>query len=467
MLFGIDPDREDPDGSSGSSGAQSEDPTVETFAPQGVHALPIDFDTIIAGETDEGLLQAHQWFSQRDPTPENQWTGYFEGKNLIWIVAEGFSTLAMDPQRTPTLWKLSHEGFVFDHFYTPLWGVSTSDGEYVTTTGLIPKSGVWSYSLSAENYMPFSLGNQFRKEGYRTMAFHDYLYDYYDRNLSHPNMGYEYYAIGQGLDLNWGGQFPPSDLEMMEEIVPMFIDEDQFMVYCLTVSGHLNYTLEENAMSARHWNVVKDLPYSDTVKCYLACQMELELALTRLVNQLEAAGKLDDTVIVLSADHYPYGLTDEEYSELLGHSVDPVFEIYENTLILWNSQMEETVHVDKYCSSLDVMPTLSNLFGLEYDSRLIMGSDILSDDKPLVIFANYSFINDQGYYNSTTNEFIRWDGKQPDSDEVSAMIAEVQNRVAYSATILDTDYYRILFNYDYYQLMEKGPAGLLPLPLTP
>lgn len=467
VLFGIDPDREDPDGSSGSSGAQSEDPTVEAFAPQGVHALPIDFDTIIAGETDEGLLQAHQWFSQRDPTPENQWTGYFEGKNLIWIVAEGFSTLAMDPQRTPTLWKLSHEGFVFDHFYTPLWGVSTSDGEYVTTTGLIPKSGVWSYSLSAENYMPFSLGNQFRKEGYRTMAFHDYLYDYYDRNLSHPNMGYEYYAIGQGLDLNWGGQFPPSDLEMMEEIVPMFIDEDQFMVYCLTVSGHLNYTLEENAMSARHWNVVKDLPYSDTVKCYLACQMELELALTRLVNQLEAAGKLDDTVIVLSADHYPYGLTDEEYSELLGHSVDPVFEIYENTLILWNSQMEETVHVDKYCSSLDVMPTLSNLFGLEYDSRLIMGSDILSDDKPLVIFANYSFINDQGYYNSTTNEFIRWDGKQPDSDEVSAMIAEVQNRVAYSATILDTDYYRILFNYDYYQLMEKGPAGLLPLPLTP
>ena len=254
---------------------------------------------------------------------------------------------------------------------------------------------------------------------------------------------------------------------MMEQIIPMFIDEEQFMVYCLTVSGHLNYTLEENAMSARHWDEVKDLPYSDTVKCYLASQMELELSLSRLVEELEAAGKLDDTVIVLSADHYPYGLTDEEYSELWGHQVDPVFEIYENTLILWNSQMEEPVYVDKYCSSLDVMPTLSNLFGLDYDSRLIMGSDILSDDKPLVIFANYSFINDQGYYNSTTNDFIRWDGKPPNSDEVSAMITEVQNRVAYSATILDTDYYRILFNYDYYQLMEKGPAGLLPLPLTP
>ena len=344
--------------------------------------------------------------------------------------------------------------------------MSTSDGEYVTTTGLIPKSGVWSYSLSSENYMPFALGNQFRKEGYRTMAFHDYLYDYYDRNLSHPNMGYEYYAIGQGLNMDWGGQFPPSDLEMMEEIVPMFIDEDQFMVYCLTVSGHLNYSLEENAMSARHWNTVKDLPYSDTVKCYLASQMELELAMERLLNQLEAAGKLEDTVIVLSADHYPYGLTDEEYSELLGHAVDPVFEIYENTLIIWNSEMEDPVYVDKYCSSLDVMPTLSNLFGLEYDSRLIMGSDILSDAPPLVIFANYSFISDTGYYNSTTDVFTRWDGTQPDAEAVTNLIAEVQNRVAYSSAILDTDYYRILFNYDYYQLMEKGPAGLLTLPIN-
>ena len=469
VLFGITPDQEEDASSSSSSSAPSgsDDDTVEAFSPQGVHALSIDFDTMIANETDEGLLQAHQWFSQRTPTSENQWTGYFEGKNLVWIVAEGFSTLAMDPERTPTLWKLSHEGFVFENFYTPLWGVSTSDGEYVTTTGLIPKSGVWSYSLSSENYMPFALGNQFRKDGYRTMAFHNYLYDYYDRNLSHPNMGYEYYAIGQGLNMDWGGQFPPSDLEMMEEILPMFLSEDQFMVYCLTVSGHLNYSLEENAMSARHWNTVKDLPYSEAVRCYLASQMELELAVERLVNQLEAAGKLEDTVIVLSADHYPYGLTDEEYSELLGHPVDPVFEIYENTLIIWNSEMEEPVYVDKYCSSLDVMPTLSNLFGLEYDSRLIMGSDILSDDSPLVIFANYSFISEQGYYNSTTDVFTRWDGAEPDPDQVAKLIAEVQNRVAYSATILDTDYYRRVFNYDYYQLMEKGPAGLLSLQLNP
>jgi len=255
-------------------------------------------------------------------------------------------------------------------------------------------------------------------------------------------MGYEYYALGQGLELE--EVWPPSDLEMMEKIVPMFVHEDKFMVYCLTVSGHLTYTLDSNAMSARHWDEVADLPYSEEVRCYLACQMELELAMESLLRQLEEAGRLEDTVIVLSADHYPYGLSDEQYSELLGHAVDPVFEIYQNTLILWSGDMNGTaVHVDKYCSSLDVMPTLSNLFGLDYDSRLIMGSDILSEADPLVIFANYSFINQEGYYNSITDQFTRWDGREPDLGEVERMVAEVQNRVAYSSAVLDYDYYRI------------------------
>ncbi len=460
VLFGIRPDS--PDASTGPEPdkalpdleptlpPEEDPPPPDDSAPRpeaipGYHTLAIDFDALIEQEEDEGLRSAHLWFSQRERTPENLWTGYFKGKNLIWIVAEGFSTLAMDPQRTPTLWKLSHQGFVCDNFYTPLWGVSTSDGEYVTTTGLIPKSGVWSYSLSSENDMPFSLGNQFREEGYATFAFHDYLYNYYDRDRSHPNMGYDYYALGQGLELESGSGFPASDLEMMEKIVPMFLNEDRFMVYCLTVSGHMTYTLDSNDMSARHWEAVKDLPYSEEVRCYLACQLELELAMESLVEQLEAAGKLEDTVIVLSADHYPYGLTDEQYSELAGHELDPVFEIFKNTLILWSGDMEGTaVHVDKYCSSLDVMPTLSNLFGLSYDARLIMGSDILSASDPLVIFANYSFINGAGYYNSITDQFTRWDGAEPDLREVADMVAEVQNRVAYSGTILDCDYYRLV-----------------------
>ena len=446
VLFGVAPDPEEKNPKVLSEKHPipwRQKPAADIPAPapaSGPQILDIDFPALIAQEEDEALLDLHQYFAQVEPTEKNAWTGYFAGKNLVWIVAEGFSTLAMDPQRTPTLWALSHQGFRFEHFYTPLWGVSTSDGEYTTTTGLIPKSGVWSYSRSAENYMPFGFGNQFGRLGYRTLAYHNYIYTYYDRDQSFPNMGYDYYALGQGLELEeiW----PPSDLEMMEEIVPRFVNEDHFMVYCLTVSGHLNYGYQENAMARRHWSLVEDLPYSERVKGYLACQVELELAVRSLVDQLAAAGKLEDTVIVLSGDHYPYGLTDEEYSELLGHPVDPVFEIYENTLIVWNSQMGKPVDIDKYCSSLDIMPTLANLFGLPYDSRLLAGRDILSDAAGLVIFSNYSFITERGRYDSTMDLFESWDGSLPEEGYLVQALAEVQNRVAYSVGILDHDYYR-------------------------
>lgn len=445
VLFGIEPDKQVlPKQGVRQTGRILESQETMGAGEGTLQIMDIDFEALKERDQDNPeLVDMHEYFSNVKPTKKNKWTGRFEGKNLIWIVAEAFSDKMLDPERTPTLWKLSHEGIICDNFYTPLWGVSTSDGEYTTTTGLVPKSGVWSYSESSDNYMPFGFGNQFRKLGYRTMAFHDYLYTYYDRNLSHPNMGYEFYGMGNGLVLD--EVMPPSDLEMMEEVVPWFVYEDNFMVYMLTVSGHLNYSREENAQADRHYEEVADLPYSEAVKCYLASQMELEAAMKSLMDQLEAAGKLEDTVIVLSADHYPYGLTDEEYSELFGHPVDPVFEIYENGLILWSADLEEPVHVDKYCSSLDVMPTLANLFGLEYDSRLMAGRDILSDEPGLVIFSNYSFLTDQGAYDSTTDTFTMFDGSQPDPEYVSERVAEVQNRVAYSASILDWDYYRVVF----------------------
>ena len=421
----------------------------------GDNVLEIDFDALMAGETDETILRMHQYFSQVEPTKENEWTGYFEGKNLIWIVAEGYSgAVAIHPEVTPTLYQLSREGFRFHNFYTPLWGVSTSDGEYVTTTGLLPKSGVWSYLKSAENYMPFGFGNLFSDLGYKTMAFHDHTYTYYGRDESHPNMGYEYYGVGNGLDIKV--TWPESDVEMMEVSVPQYINEDHFMTYYMTVSGHLNYSFGGNYIAYKNRDLVEDLPYSDEAKAYLATQIELDRAVQSLIDQLTAAGKLEDTVIVLSGDHYPYGLSEDAYNELAGHEVDRSFELYESTLILWCASMEEPVDVDKYCSSLDIMPTLANLFNLPYDSRLVMGRDILSDSPGLVLFANYSFLTDLGAYNAVTDAFVPWEEDQEvPEDYASDVLDQVRAKFDFSRLILEEDYYRVIFG-------DRKPGEFLP-----
>lgn len=444
LLFGAQPQDELPEDWQDLLGEPEKQPKEYPKPGENAQVMDIDFAALVNQEDNEALAAMHDYFARVEPTNKNEWTGYFRGKNLVWIVAEAFSSLAVDPELTPTLYRLSNEGFVFNNFYTPLWGLSTSDGEYVTTTGLIPKAGAWSYLQSAENHMPFGFGNQFARQGYRTLAYHNNTYTYYGRDLSYPNMGYEYYGLGNGLEVT--RTWPESDEEMMRLSVPQYVNEENFMVYYLTVSGHLNYNIDQNDMSERHWGAVEHLPYSEAPKGYLASQIELDHAVAAVLEQLEEAGRLKDTVIVLSGDHYPYGLQDEEISELLGHEVDPNFEKFKSNLILWNSEMDEPVQVDKYCSSLDVMPTLANLFGLEYDSRLLAGRDILSDAPGLVIFYNYSFLSERGAYISTMETFTPWQEAQADDEEyLTRKLEEIRDRFRYSALILDEDYYRVLF----------------------
>ncbi len=407
------------------------------------NVLDIDFDALIENTEDETLRMMHQYFKNVKPTEKNEYTGKFKGYNLIMLTAEGFAPYAVSEELTPTLYKMSNQGYQFTDFYVPLWGVSTSDGEYVALTSLIPKKGVWSFSESSKNHLPFVMGNQFKRLDYKTVAYHNHTFNYYDRDLSHPNMGYEYKGIGNGLDVKkiW----PGSDLEMMEETVDEYVNDAPFHAYYMTMSGHLEYNFGGNNMALKNKSKVDHLDYSSQAKAYVATQIELDRALEYLINQLEEAGVMDNTLFVLSADHYPYGLEYETIDELTGKSVDRNFGIYKSDLIIYAKGMEEVV-IDEPVSSLDIIPTVSNLLGLEYDSRLLMGRDVFSNKEPLVLFEDKSFITVKGKYNATTGEFMSNSGENPDQAYIDFISAKVNEKYYYSTQILDKNYYDIVIN---------------------
>lgn len=407
--------------------------------------LNIDFKELINNESKKQIKTLHEYFAKTTTTKKNEYTGMFKGYNYIMITAEGFSPYAVNKDITPTLYKLVNEGFVFNNFYNPLWWASTIDGEYVACTGLIPKQGVISFFKSGSNAMPFAFGNQFAKLGYTTRAYHNHSYKYYKRHISHPNMGYDYKGVGNGLEV--AKTWPESDLEMMELTIPEYINDKPFHTYYMTVSGHMNYTFAGNSMSTKNKMAVEDLPYSMEAKAYIACNIELDLALEKLLKDLEAKGIADKTVIALSADHYPYGLEKDKIDELAGHVVEENFELYKSNFILWSGAIKEPIVIDKPCSSLDIAPTISNLFGLSYDSRLYMGTDILSDSNPLVIFSNRSFINDKVKYNSKTKEITKFTDEELPEDYIKNMNQIVKNKFLISESILDEDYYSYILPY--------------------
>lgn len=413
-----------------------------TPTPYPKNVLDIDFNL---DESDKTFQHMNEFLSQRQPTTMNEYTGLFKGKNLILLTAEAFSGFVIDPELTPTLYKLSTEGFVFNNFYTPIWYVSTSDGEFVETTGLIPKSGVWSYTKVAKNYMPFAFGNQFGALGYKTFAFHNNTYTYYHRDRSYPTMGYTYYGYGNGLDVK--KTWPESDVEMIEKSVDYYLDGsgEPFHVYYMTVSGHLPYAYGDNQMSSKYRDLVKDLDYSTPVKAYIACQIELDRALECLIQKLDEAGELENTVIALGADHYPYGLENKQYRELCGQPMTEPFTLFENTFILWSGDMKEPVVIDKYCSSLDIAPTLANLFGLPYDSRLYIGTDILAPEPNYVIFNDRSFINDKIMYNARNGKVTALVDEEITEEYVKECIEYVSELFYCSTHIIDSDYYGYLF----------------------
>ena len=406
------------------------------------NVMDIDFDTLIANEKNKTIKSMHEYFNSVKPTNKNDYTGMFEGKNLIVFVAEAYSPIALSEKYTPTLYKLYKEGFQFTNFYTPYYFVSTSDGEYTSLLSLLPKHGYWSMKKSSSNYLPFTYANLFKPLGYEARAYHDGTYGYYGRNLSHPNMGYIYKACGNGLKISCK-KWPQSDVEMIEATADEYINSEHYVTYYMTISGHLAYNfMGGNASCSKHKKEVADLNASTPIKAYIASQMEFDQAVKLLIDKLEANGTLDNTVIAITADHYPYGLEDADIKGYADYIQNFKFDVHKNNFLLWNSAMTEPVVVDKVAYQLDALPTILNLFGIEYDSRLLMGTDIMSDSEPLVIYNDRSWITDKGRYNANTKKFTATNGEEVSKEYIEKINTIVANKYSMSALVLDKNYYK-------------------------
>lgn len=431
--------------------------------------LQLKLQSLINSSTNENVKWISSYIQRVNPTLKNEYTGMFEGYNVIFITAEGFSGYMIDPVLTPTLYKMSQEGFVFNNFYSALHFTSTSGGEFQNLTGLYPKNGFpisMKESGVQKTHLPYTLAHVLGEKGYKTIGYH-FNENMYGRDLSHPNLGYDWRQASHCENVvvkekteSGLTYWPQSDDYMIEQSINDYIGEEPFHVYYLTLSGHLPYSNEGSMMSLRNREVVENLPYSATTKAYIAANLELEKGLTRLISSLEAAGIADKTLIVMAPDHIPYSDVDV-LAELAGHSfgTDSLesldeseidFDVYKNSLIMWTASMEEPVHVDKVCCQVDVLPTILNLLGADYDSRLLAGSDILSTSEGLVIFSSNSWISDKGMYNRFTGTFTPHYGVDMSEEEISkyvdVMKTTVSCKLAMTSTIIENDYYKLLAN---------------------
>lgn len=404
----------------------------QEISDYGENKLNLEFDDNIS-ETVKKYIENNQG------TSKNKYTAIFDNKNLIFIVAESFSTIGVNQKLTPTLYSLINSGFVFQNFYVPYY-LSTIGGEFSSLTGIYPDTSTLSIWRRGSNTFPYGLANLFQMKGYNTYAYHNHSGYFQDRYKYLKSLGFDNFkACDMGLDINCD-LWPESDLEMIQSTYTDYIDSSKpFLVYYMTVSGHLEYNFSGNSMASKNRKLVDHLPYSNSVKAYLATQIELDKALKLLISKLEESNILKDTIIVLLADHCPYGLSLKEMNEISSYERDDLFEINHNSLVIWNPNLK-TIKIDKVGMPIDVLPTIYNLFGIDYDSRLYAGNDLLSPNEGLVILGNRSWITDSGKYSSIDNTYSGND----DISYVKNINNIVANKIAFSKSIITSDGYKYI-----------------------
>ena len=435
----------------------AEEPEEDPFIPEPQIDEDIDFTALAEIAPDNVTKSLCEYFASKEPTYTNEYTGIMSDYNLIYICAESYSNLCLDPDVTPTLYKMSQGGIVLNNYYNSFLN-TTTNGEYAFQTSQWPDvsryaacgTAVGSFAQSCEKMMPYGLGDLFDTIDVPSYAYHNYMSHYYRRGYSWPNLGYQNMKfMGEGMTFTY--TWPASDLEMMEQSIDDYIDQDQFIAYYMTFSGHGPYS-SANCMYNKNVAKVKELlgdradelPYESIG--YLACNYELELAMEYLLERLDEAGKLDKTLIVITGDHTPYYLTDSGKQALADYELDSTFELYRSSCIMYTEGLEEPIVTDTYCCNVDILPTVLNLFGIKFDSRLLMGTDIFSTGVHRARIYTGSFLTDVVNYNAVTGEAIWKDTDNLYTQDqldayLSAMIDYTESEYSASNKLLNKNFF--------------------------
>ncbi|WP_195396746.1 LTA synthase family protein [Holdemania sp. 1001302B_160321_E10] len=382
----------------------------------------------------------------------NDYTGIFKGKNLILILCESLSTIVIDEELTPTLYMMKTQGINFDNHYAPVYQSATADSEFISLTSQIPSidNGPLAYDFY-ENTFPSALPQLFREIGYSANSFHSFKKEFYNRETLHYTYGFTYLYDWVDLNLEKRPEFVEAynwihDRELFTKALEATNENatEPFFDFFISVSGHVPYVRERYELEYDLWQTIvlhgeAGEKYSTEALCYLAAQKTLDSGLEILIEDLTKTGQLENTVIAVYGDHYPYGLTKSATKELFTDLKND-YEIYKVPFIIWTPSLENSTTIETVTSTYDIMPTLCNLFDINLNGHLITGRDALSDKDGLVIFEDRSWLNDQAYYNATKGTVIKLDPSITD-DEIEEINNKVFEEIQISQNILTSDYF--------------------------
>ena len=407
-------------------------------------------------ETISDYKTLNNYFMSKNITPKNDYTGTFKGKNLIVIMIESGSNVLFDyPEYFPNINKIYNEGITFTNAFSPRNACSTGNNEMSGITSLYTINRNCTANVYKDNIYHTALFNLFNNEGYYTSSYHDYTDHFYYRHDYHPNMGSQKFMGVNELNIKLGSGYQPwpSDVEFVEKAIPNFVDQEHFMAWLTTVSSHMTY-LNSSVTGDANLSMFKDEKWDISAKRYMSKLVYVDQFFGRLLELLEENNVLDDTVLMIYADHEPYGLNQDVFQSLAKYSVAKYGDVDRTPFIIYNSKVSPT-KIEKYTSFINILPTIANLFDLDYDPRLYGGHDLFDENyENYVVFADGSWRSDIAYYDATSGKISYFTDETYDANEIKRINNNIKNEMSMNNLAIKRDY----FNY----LNKKLNIGFVP-----
>lgn len=393
----------------------------------------------------QAIKEIDEYFAVRRWHLNNKMTGTYEGKNVIFVLMESMDDFALG-EHTPTINRLMEEGINFTNFYTPGYGgVRTFNSEFCGNTGtFLTTSGGYAFDYITNDYRQ-SLANVLRANGYSAKVYHYNSPDFYSRGVFSPAMGYEEYVCYEDYvtEENKADLYSDQFLFDYEAVAQDFFREGLTLNFIITRSAHLSYKYNEvlSYWGLKQYPAFKGMTGDEELDCmYLKAKLVDDM-FARLLEELEARGELENTVIVAYTDHYAYGFKNEELM-LEKSGVEDILLLEKTPCFIWSAD-GPSMEVEKTLNTSDLLPTVLNLLGVNSPYQYI-GQDAFDYRYAgYAIFPDGSWVSDGVAYSAASEDvYLLRDDAVADPELIETMTQKHEQFVRINNLIMETNYYK-------------------------
>ena len=406
-------------------------------------SLDAKFNTLFG--YDNAAKEFRDFYNEKESHKDNEYTNMFKDYNVIVIHAESTQNVALrqsfnGEEVAPNLNRLKDEGIYFSNFYAQASSGTSSDSEFTLATSLLPVTN-GAVAISYWNREYETIQKLAKEAGYRTISMHGNTGSFWNRINFHKSLGYDKFYSKADYDIDEVIGLGLSDKSFFKQSVEKLKKEHEengkFYATMIMLSNHTPFDAldmygefstdikEEVTTTNEYGEEVTETishPYMEDTKLgnYFKSVHYADSAIGELMNELDEAGLLDNTVVVIYGDHdaklpkkdfvrlYNYDTTIDDIKDKEDETYQDVdyfkYELDRSVpFIIWTKNKKFEKEVTTVMGMYDVSPTIANMIGVH--PKFNLGNDIMSLSDNIVVFPNGNWLTNNIYYNSQKDQY--------------------------------------------------------------